>query len=427
MIRLRKSLSALVVAASFAVPVVFSSSAVALTDDERIERQNAKTRIPAAKVGKKVAAAFELYNAEQIDEAMALLLEVETKKDFDRAYLDKFIGNLYATQEGKIDEALKFLIRAYEPDVLNYKEQGEVINILAQLYMMNKDFPNAIKKYEEWMAFTGEYKAKIYARIASSYYELKQMDKIIAPADKAIALAKQNGEEKSPIPYSLKLASYYDRKMLKDTLKMGEIMVKEFPEDKKNWTQLGMFYAMVEDYKRGLSAMELAYKQGYLEKPHEFRTLAQMYSHNGLPIKAATVQEKYIKLGVMERTETNLKNLGNYFLASKEMSKAAKYFGDAAKINNKSYLYRRQGEMFFQAEKYTQAIKALKRSLELDVENKSSVTLTLMQAYFYAGKYKDAYATLMEANKYPKARSQVRAWKQYIIDKAKFNGVTIKA
>jgi tetratricopeptide (TPR) repeat protein len=418
---LTKTLSTLAVVATLAFPTVYSGSAFALTDEERIKRQEAKTKIPQPKVGKKVAAAFELYSQELVDEAINALLEVKTSKKYDKAFLNKFIGNLYATVEGKAEEALKFLTLSYEPDVLNYKEQSEVIGILAQLYMMKKDYRNAIKMYQEWMSFTGKEDDKTYLRIASAYYELKDLDKVIAPADKAIAMAS----EPLMAPYSLKMASYYERKMYPKTVIMGETLIKVFPEVKRNWVQLGMFYVLVEDYKKGLSVMEMAYKQGYLEKPNEFRTLAQMYSQNELPIKAATIQEKYLKLGVMKRTEQNLKSLANYFLAAKEMNKAAKYFGEAAEMSDKAYLYRRQGEMFFQAEKYGQAVVALKKALDRDVPKKGAVNLTLMQSYFYQGKFKSAYATMNEANKYPKARSQVRSWKSYIIEKAKYNGVTL--
>ena len=416
-----KTLSTLAIVATLAFPAVYSGAAFALTDEERIKRQEAKTKIPQPKVGKKVAAAFELYSQDLVDEAINALLEVRTSKKYDNAFLNKFIGNLYATVEGKAEEALKFLKMAYAPDVLNYKEQGEVIGILAQLYMMKKDYRNAIKMYQEWMSFTGKEDDKTYLRIASAYYELKDLDKVIAPADKAIAMASKQ----IVAPYSLKMASYYERKMYPQTVKMGETLVKVFPEIKRNWVQLGIFYVLVEDYKKGLSAMELAYKQGFLEKPNEFRTLAQMYSHNELPIKAATIQEKYLKLGVMKRTEQNLKSLANYFLAAKEMNKAAKYFGEAAEMSDKAYLYRRQGEMFFQAEKYGQAVVALKKALDRDVPKKGAVNITLMQSYFYQGKFRSAYATMKEANKYPKARSQVRSWKSYIIEKAKYNGVIL--
>jgi tetratricopeptide (TPR) repeat protein len=420
--KVTKSLSALALVASMVAPAVYSGQAFALTPEERQTRIDAKTKIPAPKVGKKVTKAFELYSQELPDEALTMLLEVNTSKTYDKAFLNRFIGNIYATMDGKTDEALKYLLMAYEPDVLNYKEQGEIIKILAQLYMMKKEFQKSIDMYEEWMSFTGEEDEKIYVRIASAYYELKQMDKILAPADKAIALA----QEPNKVPYSLKLASYFERKMYKDTVKMGETIVKIFPEDKRNWVQLGMFYVMVEDFKRGLSTMEMAYKQGYLEKPNEFRTLAQMYSQNEVPIKAATIQEKYIKLGVIKRTEQNLKSLANYFLASKEMVKAAKYFGEAADLTDKASLYKRQGEMLFQAEKYGQAVVALKKALEKGVDRKGPVNITLMQSYFYQGKFKSAFAALKEADKYPKAKAQVRSWKQYIIDKAKHKGVTLK-
>ena len=55
----------------------------------------------------------------------------------------------------------------------------------------------------------------------------------------------------------------------------------------------------------------------------------------------------------------------------------------AAKIENKASLYKRQGEMLFQAEKYSQAAVVLSKALDLNVKKKGSVNITLMQAYFY--------------------------------------------
>ena len=419
--KFNKTVTTMVLAASLLAPAVYSGSAMALTAEEREARMNAKVKVPAPKVGKKVVQAFELFGQELVQDALNLLLEVRSNKAYDNAFINKFIGNIYATMDDKTEEAISYLVKAYEPDELNYKEQGEVIKLLAQLYMMTKQYDQSIKMYKEWMAFTGEEDAKIYVRIANAYYEQKKMAEVIEPADRAIELAT----ELEPTPYVLKLASYYDRKNYPKTVEMGETLVKLFPEEKRNWSQLGMFYVMVEDYKKGLSAMELAYKQGYLEKASEFKTLAQMYSQNDMPIKAAQIQEKYIKLGVLERTEQNLKTLANYFLAAKEMLKAAKYFGEAAEIEDTPSLYKRQGEMFFQAEKYAQAAVALNKALEKGVKNKGSVNITLMQAYFYSGKYKSAYAALNEANKYPSAKSQVNSWRQYIKDKASRKGVKL--
>ncbi|MFT5161612.1 MAG: tetratricopeptide (TPR) repeat protein [Alteromonadaceae bacterium] len=417
----KQYLSALAFFTCLLGPLIYSASASALTPEEIEKRKEAKTRIPSPSVGKKVQKAFELYGQEDVNGALETLLDISSSKSYDKAFLNKFIGNIYATIEGKSSEAIKFLNLAVQDDALNYKEQGDVLRLLAQLYMMEKQYQNGIDKYQEWMSFTGEQDAKVYIRIANGYYELKQLDKVIEPSDKSIALA----EKLEVTPYILKLASYFERKDYKNTVKMGETLVRLFPEEKRYWSQLGMFYVLVEDYKKALSTMEMAYKQGYLDKANEFKTLAQMYSQLEVPHKAAIIQEKYIKLGVMKRNEQTTKRLANYWLAAKEMVKAAKYFGEAAAFENDAKLYRRQGEMLFQADKYAQSVTALKKALDIGVDKKGPVTLTLMQAYFYQGKYKQAYATLLDAEKITSAKKQAKSWKQYIKDKAKRNGVTL--
>jgi hypothetical protein len=56
------------------------------------------TNIPGQKVGKKVGKALEAYNTDLIDEALNILYEIDTSDSFDRAFTDRFIGNLLATQ-----------------------------------------------------------------------------------------------------------------------------------------------------------------------------------------------------------------------------------------------------------------------------------------------------------------------------------------
>jgi len=59
------------------------------------------TNIPGQKVGKKVGKALEAYNNDLVDEALDILYEIDTSNSFDRAFTDRFIGNLLATQNGK--------------------------------------------------------------------------------------------------------------------------------------------------------------------------------------------------------------------------------------------------------------------------------------------------------------------------------------
>ena len=153
---------------------------------------------------------------------------------------------------------------------------------------------------------------------------------MIAPLDKSIQLDDKPNKN----AYALKLTSYYSRKMYKETVEVAEEMVKIFPDNKANWTQLGFFYMLVEDYKKGLSTFEMAYDQGYLTKAAEIKALTQLYATNEIPYKAAVVFEKNVESGLIKRDDKALTNLANSWHQAKNHLKAAKYYGEAAKMNS---------------------------------------------------------------------------------------------
>ena len=62
----------------------------------------------------------------------------------------------------------------------------------------------AIGNYQQWMSESCTQNANVYVRIAQGYLELKQLDKMIEPADKAIGLYTQPSQNL----YILKLSSH---------------------------------------------------------------------------------------------------------------------------------------------------------------------------------------------------------------------------
>ncbi|WP_371186234.1 tetratricopeptide repeat protein [Thalassotalea maritima] len=374
-----------------------------------------RTKVMSPSVGKKVQKAFDAYSEERIDDAITILLSVETSKEYDRAYLDRFIANMYATKGGDFSKkALPYLASATKNQVLNEKEHADTVKLLGDLQMQEQQYTKAIKTYADWMAFSCEEDANTYVKIANAYYSLKQYDKIIAPANKAIALFDKPNQN----PYILKLQSYYERKQYKPAVKVLEEVVQLFPENKQWWTQLGMFYTLVEDYKKALYTLDMAYKQGYLEKESEIKMLASLYGQNEVPYKSAKLLEKYIDSGLIQRTEQNMFTMANAFHAAQEIDTAAKYFGETAKMSNDPKHYRRQGMLLHQSERFSEATAALQKALDLGIENKGSVYMTIAEAYFYQEKYTQAARAIAEAQKDPKTAKAARAWAQFIRDTA---------
>jgi len=416
---MNKLATSLVLVLSFVVLQVPMSSVVEAAGAEKKEKR--KTQLVSPNVGKKVAKAFDAYSAEDIDGAIAILNDISAKKVFDKAYVTRFTAVMYA-QKGDEAKSIKYLKEAIEPDVLNEGDQGEALKLLADLQMQTKDFKGALKNYDRWMEFTGKEDANTYVKITQAYYELRRLDKMIVPADKAIALY---GDKHNQNPYILKITSFYERKMYQDAVNVLEVVLQIFPEKPQWWTQLGMFYLLIEDYSKGVQTLDLAYKQGFLEKESQIKTLASLYSQNEAPYKAAMLLEKNIASGLVTRDDKNLSIIANAWHAAQHIDKAAKYYGELAKMTGDAKHYRKQGMLLKQDEQFSAAIVAFDKAIELGVKGTGKIYQSIAESYFYLEKYKPAYAAIKKAMKDPKSRKAARGWVSFIKDTAVRKNVSI--
>jgi tetratricopeptide (TPR) repeat protein len=379
------------------------------------------TNIPGQKVGKKVGKALEAYNNDLIDEALEILYEIDTSNKFDRAFTDRFIGNLLATQTGKAKKSIEYLQKAVAPNKLNDSEQVGTIKLIADLSLQEEQYDSAIKYYQQWMEVTCKEDFDVYFRMANAYYQTQKYAEIIMPINKAIALAKKPNKT----AYALKMTSYYNRKMYKETIEVQEESVRVFPDDKGQWTQLGFFYMLVEDHKKALSTFELAYSQGYLTKAAEFKALSQLYSMNDIPVKAAKVLEEHIKSGLVKKDVRMLTNVASSYQQAKEFKEAADYYGQAALLGSDPDLYQKQGMVYYALEKYSDAIVALQKALDGGSDKKGAIHLAMMQANFDKGDFRSAYKHVQEAKKIKSTARNARSWEPYIKEKAKNRNINL--
>jgi Flp pilus assembly protein TadD len=401
------------------LPIAVDASAAEAEKSDKPER---KTQLVGPTVGKKVAKAFEAYSADDIPGALAILLDIDASKKYDKAYVSRFIAIMYAQMGNEEAKAIQYLKAAVEPDILNECDQDQSLKLLADLQMQTKSYEEALVNYKAWMDFTGKSDGDTWTKIANAHYALKQLDKMIVPANNAIAAY---GDKQNKNPYILKVTSYYESKKFKDAVKTLETVIQIFPEDKTWWTQLGMFYLLIEDYKKGLATLDLAYKQGFLDKESEIKTLASLYSQNQVPYKAAVLLEKYIDSGLVKRDDKNLSSLANAWHASQYIDKAAKYYGELAKMTNSAKHYSKQGMLLKQDEQFKAAIVALNKALDLGAKNKGRLQMSIAESHFYLEEYKQAYKAINLAMKDPKTKRSAKGWVDFIKDTARRKKVSI--
>ncbi|WP_077285341.1 tetratricopeptide repeat protein [Cognaticolwellia aestuarii] len=401
------------------LPIAADASAAGAEKSEKPER---KTQLVGPTVGKKVAKAFEAYSADDIPGALAILLEIDASKKYDKAYVSRFIAIMYAQMGNEEAKAIQYLKAAVEPDILNEADHDQSLKLLADLQMQTKAFEEALVNYQAWMDFTGKSDGDTWTKIANANYMLKRLDKIIVPADNAIAAY---GDKHNKNPYILKITSYYERKKYQEAVKTLETVLQVFPEDKTWWNQLGMFYLLVEDYKKALATLDMAYKQGFLEKESEIKTLASLYSQNDVPYKAAVILEKHIDSGLVTRDDKNLSSLANAWHAAQHIDKAARYYGELAKMTNLAKHYSKQGMLLKQDEQFKPAIVALTKALELGAKNKGRLHMSIAESHYYLEEYKQAYKAINLAMKDPKTKKSAKGWVDFIKDTARRKNVSI--
>ena len=329
---------------------------------------------------------------------------------------------MYAQMGNEEAKAIQYLKAAVEPDILNEADHDQSLKLLADLQMQTKAFEEALVNYQAWMDFTGKSDGDTWTKIANANYMLKRLDKMIVPADNAIAAY---GDKHNKNPYILKITSYYERKKYQEAVKTLETVLQIFPEDKTWWNQLGMFYLLVEDYKKALATLDMAYKQGFLEKESEIKTLASLYSQNDVPYKAAVLLEKHIDSGLVTRDDKNLSSLANAWHAAQHIDKAAKYYGELAKMTNLAKHYSKQGMLLKQDEQFKPAIVALTKALELGAKNQGRLHMSIAESHFYLEEYKQAYKAINLAMKDPKTRKSAKGWVGFIKDTAQRKNVAI--
>lgn len=404
------------IGAAMSAPAMAQSAPVVCPGYEK-----GKTTLVGERTGKKVQKAFEAYNEDKTNEALDILYDIDPSDDFDKSYVNRFIGNLLAGQEGNGGKALGYLRDAVEPKVLNDSEHAQTLKLVADLSMQEEKYTDAVSWYKKWMDFTCKEDPQVYTRMAQAYFESKQLAKVVEPANKAIELSDKPDKN----PYVLKMTSFYQRKMYPETVEVAEQLVELFPETGRWWTQLGFFYMLVEDYAHALSTFEMANIQGFLKKPSEIKTLSQLYATNGMPWRGAKLLDKHVDSGLLEDDADMMANIANSYHQAKNYDIAANFYGRAAQKSNDPEHYRKQGTLLLVVQDYNGAIDALEMALERGAESPATIHFSLMEANFYKGDFKAAYRHVQEAKKDRSVRRNAVAWEPYIKEKAKNRGIDI--
>lgn len=145
--------------------------------------QSTKQTILSVKVGTEIKRVFELYSRGNTDEALKGLIELNKRKkdfsDFDKAYIERMTGNVYASTSEQPTKAITFLKSAISRNALPESDQLSMIKLVGDLALSNQEFNTAISYYERHLKESPVKNQQVLERKAYAHFELSQYQEAV--------------------------------------------------------------------------------------------------------------------------------------------------------------------------------------------------------------------------------------------------------
>jgi Flp pilus assembly protein TadD len=241
--------------------------------------------------------------------------------------------------------------------------------------------------------------------------QMQEIDGAVAAAEQAVAM--------TPTPregwLSLLAHAYY---LKKDFAKMAstlERLIVLAPSKKTYWMLLSAAYFDLDRDEEARSIVQLAYRQGLLDKDREVIALSRLLLSNGLPFQAATVLDKGMADAVVPKQKDSYELLTNALLQAREDSKALVPLNQGAEVADDAQLNLLLGKVLLQDDRVEDAVAALNKGLaKAKPDQRGRVYLLLGVAQLRANRLDEAERAFRSALSDEKARKEADNYLKFV-------------
>ena len=405
--------------ATVSVPSMLVANDAVAQEQKASEKKTRRVPTLRGKVYEQLARAQTAADeAGNIEEAIAILKEVEDKSDsmnaYEKAMMYNFFGFIYYNNEDYA-KALESFAKVVEQQPIPEKFEMTTLFSLAQLNLMQGNYDDTITYLERWESLnTGPVPPKNKVIKAQAYYQNKQYKEAATWIAEAIAGHEAEGMIPDEGWLILQRAIHYE---LKQPAKVKDVLVKmvKLFDEPKYWIQLAGMYGELGEERKQLAIMETAYQRGFVNSAADVFNMAQLYYYHRVPYKGAKLMEQAMNDGVLEKNLRNLKFLGQSWSLAKEQDKAIPVMMQAAELSEDGELDAQIAQILLNEERFDEAIAAADRAVEKgDLRNPGLVYLIKGMALYNKKQYALALDQLAEAEKHQKSRAMAQQWKQFV-------------
>lgn len=365
------------------------------------------------RVSRYLSKSLKLMQANQLAEADALLAKIAGNSRLnpgERAKVMQFQGNISA-YKSDLAGATKFLSDALKVGGLDPASEQQVTFQLASLYAQLEKYPQAMETLDLWFETAQEPTPEAFFLRAVILVQMERPADAVVAAEQAVALTP------NPRESWLALLShcYYLNKNFAKMASTLEKLVAQVPTKKSYWLLLSAAYFELDRDAEARAIVQLAYRQGLLDKDREVIALARLLLANGLPYEAASVLEKGMSDAVVPDQAASYELLTNALLQAREEDQALAPLTKGAEISDSAQLDILLGKVQLQRDHFDEAIRALNQALaKAKPDQRGKIYLLVGVAQLGAKRLDDAERAFRSALADAKTRSEADSYLKFV-------------
>jgi len=377
---------------------------------EREERLKYQVQPGTAKAFEKARGHLE---AQRYAEAEAALgkLRLDRLSPYERALAHRLYGYITYGKEQN-DAAIEYLRKALAEDGLPPRDRADVLFQIAQIQGVEERWKDVIATLEAWLQTVEQPNSVGYYLMALSYFQLEDLDAALAPAQKAVELAKVPQQAW----FQLLLAIYLTREDYESAKPVLDRMIALYPNIGRDyWLQLSSLHGVTGDDPRALGVLEIAYRKGILTEDRDVLRLLQLMLSRGIPFRAAQIFEKEMAAKRFQEDAEALELLSISWILAREPAKALEPLARAAEIAATGDLYVHLAQIHLLDEKWEDAVAVLRKALAKGgLADPGTVQLMLGIAYYNEQELQEARSWFAQAQRSGATRQQAETWLQHV-------------
>ncbi len=235
----------------------------------------------------------EAWEDEDYNKAFGKLQEALNKaadKPFDIATIQQYVAHT-AILSGQDHRARPALENALRQPGLPPKTQADISLFLGQLVLGDEEYAEALELLKFWLQNTESkpQPANLFS-LSYAYYQNGDLPNSERYVEQAINSTNKPNDSWFQVYYQV----LFEQKKYAKALDVLHGLLDRDPGEPRYWRMLANHHMQVEEAKRALAAMSIAYNAGMFEKIADKKRVASLYGYVEAPEKAARLTEQWM-------------------------------------------------------------------------------------------------------------------------------------